>query len=324
MTTQNNPFDQLLDYLNSQEKQKKKPPVKEPIPKKVEKVEVSDTKKLIEESKIYGYIPGETFEHPPPKKSEGFDVSKFESMMRAKLIEEYKKGQSYERPYISVSELCSCIRQCYYVRMKYPVNLKKLYTFSYLYLIQKVGNVIHDIIQELYNFAETEKTVVSERFKVKGRVDGIRDSFLFEIKSIDFEKFKNQYIKDHYIQAIIYAYILNKEYNYNIKTITLIYVIRNLKKIVPFDLPINDELAESYLNNAPILKSSLETLQIPEPFGSTKEKCKYCLYKKQCEQDKCEMIQQPFKKKEKKAVKKKKTKAPIPTEKPDKKSAFLL
>jgi CRISPR/Cas system-associated exonuclease Cas4 (RecB family) len=207
--------------------------------------------------------------------------------------------------------------------MKYPVNPKKLYTFSYLFLIQKVGNVIHDIIQELYNFSETEKTVVSERFKVKGRVDGIRDSFLFEIKSIDFEKFKNQYIKEHYLQAIIYAYILNKEYNYKIKTITIIYVIRNLKKIVPFDLPLNDKLAESVLNKAPILKSALESLQVPEPFGSKKETCTFCLYRKQCEDDKCELMIQPFKKK-KKSKKVDTPKPPIPKKKDDKQTAFLL
>ena len=322
MTTLNNQFVQLLDYLNTQEQLKKKPPVKELIQKKVKKKEVTDTKKLIEESKIYGYIPGETFENPPPKKSNGFDTSKFENMMRAKLIEEHKKRQSYERPYISVSELCSCIRQCYYDRMKYPVNTKNLYRFSYLYLIQKVGDVIHNIIQELYNFSETEKTIVSERFKVKGRVDGIKDDFLIEIKSIDFEKFKNQYIKEHYIQAIIYAYILNKDYNYNIKTITIIYVIRNLKRIVPFDLPINNKLAESILNKAPILKSALESHQVPEPFGSTKEICKFCLYKKQCEEDKCEMLIQPFKQK-KKENNIKKTK-PSVTKQHDRKTAFLL
>jgi len=320
--TKTNPFEQLLDYFNTQEHQNKKSPVKEVTLKKVEKVEINDTKKLIEESKIYGYIPGDTFEHPPPKKSDGFSVSKFESMMRAKLIEEHKKMQSYERPYISVSELCSCIRQCYYNRMKYPVNPKKLYTFSYLYLIQKIGNVIHDIIQELYNFSETEKTVVSERFKVKGRVDGIRDNFLIEIKSIDLEKFKNQYIKEHYLQAIIYAYILNKEYNYNIDTITIIYVIRNLKRIVPFDLPINDKLAESVLNKAPILKSALTSLQVPEPFGSTKDNCTFCLHRKQCEEDKCEMMIQPFKQK-KKPKKIKKANPPMP-EKDDKRTAFLL
>lgn len=330
MTLRNNPYEDLLKYFKAYEqKPKKKPPVKEKPEKKVEKVEVSDTKKLLEESKIHGYIPGDTFENPPPKKSEGFDVSSFELMMRAKLIEEHKKMQSYERPYISVTELISCTRQCYYNRMKFPVDNKKLYTFSYLYMIQKVGDTIHGIIQGLYNFSETEKTVVSERYKVKGRVDGIRESFIFEIKSIDPEKFKNKYVREHYMQAVIYAYILNKEYSYKIKTITIIYVMRNLKKIVPFDLPLDDKLAESLLSKAPILKSSLETNQVPDPFGATKEMCKYCLFVKQCKEDKCNTITQPFKKKiQKKKIEqekpiKKKPPKPIQDEK-DKKTAFLL
>lgn len=330
MIQKSNPYEKLLDYLKSQELQKKKAPVKEKAPKKVEKIEISDTKKLIEESKIYGYIPGDTFEHPPPKPSEGFDVNKFQSMMRAKLIEEYKKMQSYERPYISVTELCSCTRKCYYTRKKYPVNMKKLYSFSYLYMIQKIGNVIHDIIQELYNFSETEKTVLSERFKVKGRVDGIRDTFLCEIKSIDVDKFKNTHVKEHYLQAVIYAYLLNTEYSYDIKTITIIYVMRNLKKIVPIDLPINNKLAESLLSKAPILKSALETNQVPDPFGATKEMCKWCLYRKQCSQDKCNTLTQPFVKKSKKKpdapihTQKTKSKPQSPEKATDKRSAFLL
>jgi len=317
MTTQlNNEFTQLLNYLDQQNKTKKK---------KVTKKESNNTKQLIEESKIHSYIPGKTFENPPPKKSKGFDVSKFEAMMRAKLIEEYKKRQSYERPYVSVSELYTCIRSCYYARKNYPVNTKKLFRFSYLYLIQNVGNTIHDIVQKLYSFPESEKTIVSEKFKVKGRLDGISDNYLFEIKSIDVGKFKNQYIKEHYLQAIIYAYILNNEYNYKIHTITIVYVIRNLKKIVPFDLPIDNKLAESLLSRAPILLSSLETNQVPDPFGATKETCKYCLYLKKCKEDKCNELLQPFNRKKKK-VKKEKIQISTKKEKQvnDKKSVFLL
>lgn len=315
----NNPYEKLFDYLVQQEtKTNKKTPIVKEI-KKAAKVETTNTKKLIEESKIFAYIPGETFEKPPPKKSDGFDITKFESMMRAKLIEEYKKLQSYERPYISVSELYTCLRQCFYVRMRYPVDFKKLYQYPYLYLIQRVGNEIHSVIQDLYEFSETEKTIVSEKFKVKGRLDGIRDSFLYEIKSIDADKFKNEYIKEHYLQGIIYAYILNTEYQYNIKTITIIYVIRNCKRIIPFDLPVDHKLAESLLSRSLILKSSLETSQILDPFGSTNETCKYCLYRKQCEDDVCKEVIQPFRRK------KKPPKAPIaPKPKKDHKTAFIL
>lgn len=317
MSKLNNQYEQLLDYLKTQTKPKKETPVNKVTKEK--KPEKNDIKKLIEDSKIHSFIPDDKFDID--SKSLGFSVKKFSSMMRAKLIEEHKKLQSYERPYISVTELCNCIRQCYYVRMRYPVNLNKQYRFPYLYLIQKIGNEIHTVIQDLYDFSETEKTVVSERFKVKGRIDGIRESFLCEIKSIDVEKFKNTYIKEHYIQANIYAYILNTEYDYKIDTITIIYVLRNLKRIVAYDLPIDKKLAESFLSRAPILKSSLESSQIPDPFGATTETCKYCLFKDNCKDDKPKELIQPFLQQQKrKVLKQKKPK----DKKNDKKTAFLL
>jgi len=320
MSHQSNQYDQILDYLKTQElkKPKRKKPAKEVKPKKTEKKESKvDTKKLLEDSKIHSYIPDDKFD--VDSKSLGFSVKKFAAMMRAKLIEEHKKLQSYERPYISVTELCDCIRKCYYVRMRYPVNLNKLYNYPYLYIIQKVGNEIHEVIQGLYDFSETEKTVVSERFKVKGRIDGIRESFLCEIKSIADDKFKNTYIKEHYVQANIYAYILNEEYDYKIDTITIIYVMRSLKRIVAYDLPVDKQLAESILNRAPILKSSLESTQVPDPFGATNETCKYCLYQKQCREDKPNEVLQPFMKKQK--AKPEPKKQPV---KKTKKDAFLL
>lgn len=316
MSKLSNQYDQLLNYLQSQNKPVKVAPAKSQ--EKKEQKKSLDTKTIIEQSKIHSYIPSDKFDID--SKSLGFSVKKFTTMMRAKLIEEHKKLQSYERPYISVTELCSCIRQCYYVRMRYSVNLNKLYQFPYLYLIQKVGNEIHSVIQSLYDFAETEKTVVSERFKVKGRVDGIREGFLCEIKSIDESKFKNTYIKEHYIQANIYAYILNTEYDYKINTITIIYVIRNLKRIVAYDLPVDNKLAESILSRAPILKSSIESSRVPDSFGATNETCKYCLFKDVCKNDKPYELLQPFLQKQKNPVKQK---TPI-KEKQEKKSAFLL
>ena len=187
--------------------------------------------------------------------------------------QEYKKIQSYERPYISVTEICGCIRQAYYVRMRYPVNLNEQFKFSYLYLIQRVGDRVHEIIEELSDFSESEKTIISEKYKVKGRVDGIRENYIYEVKSIDVDKFKNKYLPEHYLQGLIYAYILNTEYDYNINYVTIIYVTRNLKKIVPFDIEINNKLAESLLSRALLLKSSLNANQVPDPIGSLDDHC---------------------------------------------------
>jgi len=311
MTNLSNEYKKLLDYLESQKQRKS--PVKEPLEKKIEKSEpINETKKLIEESKIHSYVPGDSYKKVPDSKT--FSLQKFEAMMRSKLIEEHKKSQSYERPYISVTELTNCLRQCYYYRMRYNVNLNKLYNFPYLYLIQKVGNTIHSVVQEIYGFAEVEKTVVSEKFKVKGRVDGVQETFLYEIKSIDSNKIADSYVKEHYLQGLVYAFILNTEYEYKIDTITIIYVKRDLKGIVPFDLPVDYKMAELVIRKAPILKSALESHQIPDPFGATKEHCKYCLFIDNCKNDKPSEVMQPFAIKMKKKVE----------EKRDKKEAFLL
>lgn len=277
----NDEFAKLLLYLENedlcktekQEKQKKK------------KIS-NQTKKLLEESQIESFSEIPHIDYSNKSSTKGFDLDKFESLMRSKLVDEYKRMQTYERPYISVSELYTCLRKCYYSRKHYKVQFEKLFGFSYLYLINKVGDVIHSLIQELYGFTEIEKTIISEKYKVKGRIDAIKDNFLYEIKTIDADKFKNKYIIEHYYQGLIYAYILNKEYDYNIQTITIIYVVRSLKRMFPFDLPVNNEIAEKFLKRGIILKNSLDTNQIPESIGCSEEQCRYCSYINFCKKEK--------------------------------------
>ena len=337
MSKLTNEYEKLLSYLDANSpakgasrsvaRRKSKKQV-ERKPKKVSKKETvkKSTQQLIEDSQVHGYIPPS--ENPIFKqynKSVGFDVNAFEQMMRQKLIEEYKKTQTYERPYISVTEICSCLRAGYYNRLKYKIELKKKFNFSYLYLIQRVGNEIHDVVQGLYNFTEIEKTIVSETFKVKGRVDGIRESYLYEIKSIDLEKFKGKYIDEHYQQALIYAYILNTEYDYNIKKIVIVYFMRNLKKVVAFDLPLDDSQAKSLLDRAITLKSSIDKNEVPDPIGATNDQCHWCLFKTYCEVDKCRNVLQPWEKPKKVKTKKKDSPREVKQDKePKKKEAVFL
>jgi len=289
-----NEYAKLVEYLETHQQQER---VVEEIQ---QKVTTKNTKKLLEEcsAKIHADIPltKSTFN------SEGFDVHKFESLMRSKLIDDHKRGQTYERPFISVTELTSCLRKSYYSRMKYQIDISKQYQFSYLYLINHVGNTVHEIVQNLYDHTEVEKTIVSDKYKIKGRVDGIRDKFLLEYKTIDRNKFKNAYIADHFVQGNIYAFILNSEYNYKIHTVTVVYFTRDLKGVYPFDIPVAPKEAQKYIKRAPILLSSIERKSVPEPLGATTEQCKWCPYKSYCEKDTTELLQ-PFE--EKKKVKKK-------------------
>lgn len=227
------------------------------------------------------------------KTSKGFDVQKFEFLMRSKLIDEYKKLQSFDRPYISVGELCSCIRKCYYERKRYEVDVNELFKFSYLALLQEVGNFVHKFIQSIYGFTESEKTIISEKYKVKGRLDSIQDNILVEFKTVDPSDFDNKYSEDHYHQCLIYVYILNTEYGYKIEGITIVYILRSFKRIIPFDLEVNEKLAKSFLERAPMLLSCIEKGEVAEPTGSTIEQCNFCLYRKFCEKDRS-FIQKPY------------------------------
>lgn len=280
-----NEYQKFLAYLEDQEttylSTKKEVEVL-----KVKKIK-EDTQKLLDECKV------EQVKKSKPKKQKrkvspdktGFSVDKFENLMRSKLVDGHKRMQSYDRPYISVTELVSCIRKAYYQRQKYPIDINQQYRFAYLSLINHVGDAVHEFIQELYDFEETEKTLISEVYKVKGRIDGLRGKFLIEFKTIDEEKFKGEYIDFHYKQGLIYAYILNEEYNYNVDTITIVYIIRNLKKIVPFDLPYDHDLAKSIIDKAHLLKQSLTAQKPPDPYNAKKEECSFCQYISYCMKD---------------------------------------
>jgi len=317
-----NEYEKLLRYLENQNNtdatgsaKKTKVERKQEIQKAKASV---NTKKLLEESTIEDFKDIPHTHNATEKGSDGFSVLQFEAMMRSKLIEEYKTSQSYERPYISCSELYNCLRQSYYARKRYQIDISSQFRFSYLYLIQKVGNTIHGIFQNLYNFSEVEKTVVSEKYKVKGRVDAIKGKIIYEIKSLDPKKFKDTFIKDHYFQGLIYSYILITEYGYDIDKITIIYVLRDLKTVRAFDLDVDLKLAEKFLQRAPILLTALESNTPPEPIGAVTDSCQWCPFIEFCKKDGYKQIQPPhIKQKEKKKVIEEKPKQ-------DDKTVFLL
>jgi len=251
--------------------------------------------------------------------SKAFDSEKYTSLMRSKLIDDYKTLQSYERPYIAVSELYSCLRKNYYYRLKYTVDPKDLFKYPKVYLMQKVGDAIHEALQSVYDFTEVNKSVVSEKYKVKGKIDAFKDGFVYEIKTLDENKFLGTYSKEHYYQGLIYAYILNTEYNYNINTVVVIYVFRdNLKRNpVAFDLSLDNDLAKSLLERALLLQDHIQRKEVINPIGATKDQCHYCEFKVFCSKDGGPVPKQ-YKQKDKKQEKKPQEK------KQEKKTAFLL
>jgi CRISPR/Cas system-associated exonuclease Cas4 (RecB family) len=272
-----NEFDELLEYLEKQSEVTKKVTIKEtPLEKKVDlSFDISEFKDI--QSDVISRSENGT--------CKGFDVNEFESLMRSKLVDEYNKSKNYDRPYISVSELLSCSRKIYYERKKYKVDPQQIFRYSYLALINHVGNSIHQFIQSIYNFNVVEKTVISQKYHVKGRVDGIKNNCVVEIKTFDQDKYTNTYLPEHFDQANIYAFLLNEDSEFSIDTVTLVYAIRNLKKIEAFDIPIDTIRAISFLDKAIILKKCLDDNEVPLKDDSNKETCKYCPYKSLCKED---------------------------------------
>jgi len=274
-------FEQLLDYLESNNKKLfKKSEYKKSEGKQVAQKEV----KLENYKEIHSDV-------QPVKKSvvytssNGFNVEKFYNLCNSRLTQEYISGQNYERPYFSVTELLQCVRMTYFQRMKYPIDINHIFKYGPLLLIQEVGKEIHLITQSIYGFEESEKVVIDKNFNVKGRVDALIKNFLFEIKTIDEEKYNGNYIDKHFIQGCIYSYILNNNYDYNIDTITIVYFSRTLKNIYSFDVKYDENIAKKYLKYALILKQSIETKKIPNKIESDIEQCKFCNYKKYCNEE---------------------------------------
>jgi CRISPR/Cas system-associated exonuclease Cas4 (RecB family) len=194
-----------------------------------------------------------------------------------------------------VSDLISCPKKVYFQCKKYTIDLQNTFKFSYLHLIKKVGNLVHKIVQELYKFDEIEKTIISKKYNVKGRIDAIKGNTLYELKTMDNEKFENKkdqngneipvsYEQNHYHQGLIYAYILNNDYNYKIRNISIVYFGRNLKTVFPFNnLPLNDSIAESFLNKSFIISDSLKKNILPREENTSD--CTFCPYKKYCKEN---------------------------------------
>jgi CRISPR/Cas system-associated exonuclease Cas4 (RecB family) len=296
MATQSSKYEKLLKYLEQHETVVKEKP-KKPEPKKIEEPKTIEdskeqvrqlTKEMIKETEVFSFVPSHVKKKYP---TEGFDVRLFEEKLVKKLIEEHKKLQSYERPYISVTEVINCLRACYYYRKKYSIDLKKKFTYPYLFVRRKVGDAVHEAIQSIYSFDEVEKTIISEKFHVKGRLDGLSDVFVIDFKPS--ETLRNEVDQKHYDQGNIYATILNTEYGYSIQKVVIVYYILNFKDMQVFSNKVDLKRGLEFLKRGKLLKERIENNILIDPIGATEKECRYCPYVKFCQRDGFEAISPP-------------------------------
>jgi len=281
-------FANLLNFLEGQEAEIKKTPklkkVKKPKPE-VKKEDPKEkvrklTKEMMKETEIFSFVPAHVKKKYP---TEGFNIRLLEEKLIKKLVEKHKKIQSYERPYISVTEVLNCLRACYYYRKKYSIDLKKKFNYPYLYIRQKVGDAVHEAIQDVYSFDEVEKTVISEKFHVKGRLDGLSDVYVIDFKPSD--KMKDAVDTKHYDQGNMYATILNTEYGYSITIVVIVYYILNFKDMQVFVSDVDLKRGLSFLKRGKRLKEHIENSMVIDPIGATEKECRYCPYVKYCQKD---------------------------------------
>jgi hypothetical protein len=295
----------------TQEK-KPEPEIKEDARERVKKL----TKEMMKDAESFSFVPSHVKKKYP---TEGFNIRLLEEKMVKKLIEEHKKLQSYERPYISVTEVLNCLRACYYYRKKYSIDLKKKFTYPYLYMRRKVGDAVHESIQDVYTFDEVEKTVISEKYHVKGRLDGLSDD-IFVIDFKPSETFRDEVDQKHYDQGNMYATILNTEYGYSIQKVVIVYYLLSFKDMQVFSNKIDLNRGLEFLKRGKLLKEHLENNIMIDPIGATKKECQYCPYVKYCQKDGYRDLAPPIQeKKVKETQPTKKVESPKPKPKKKKK-----
>jgi len=214
--------------------------------------------------------------------TQGFDTDQLQTLMREELIKGFNRSKKYRKKYISVTELLLCPRKVFYNRKNYSIDLNDEFRFANLYLIRNIGNAVHNSIQKIYKFDECEKTVISEKFNVKGRIDAILDKSIIELKTTDKQKYQDIYDKNHYHQGIIYSYILGSEYGYEITNISVVYIFRDLKTIKVHNLPPDPNLAKSFLDRSLVISDCLKNNVVPSITNIPEDECIWCSYKKYC------------------------------------------
>jgi len=280
-----NQYSELLNYLENIPKANKNNEIKKPIINE-SKNEIIKKNSFNEFSELNNGIPAFK-NNNVVNNSKFFDMQLFIDNIKSKIIEKKITSQLYEKPYISVSEILGCERKIYFDRKKYSIDNDKIVSYPMVDIICEVGDIVHNYIQKIYPFDEIEKTIISKKYKIKGRVDAISKDVLYEIKTID-PKLSNisRIRQKDFDQANIYTEILNDEFGYSIHNIVIIYVPRDFKNIITLDILPNKHDAQKILEKASDIYQSINKNEIPSYNEIYKNDCKFCEFEEYCIKDK--------------------------------------
>jgi hypothetical protein len=204
--------------------------------------------------------------------------------------EEIYKRTTYQKKTVNAYDLVGCIRKVYYA-IKGVEERPAPNSYPYGELVTSMGNAVHDILQKRLPSDSNElKIKISDAYDI---VINVRSDILWnpevvvEIKTKDIAPKTAE--PEHVVQAMIYAYLLNKYHNYNIQLVQVLYVARGKVDISIIDVPITPDYMLKVGNKIEKFTSSLMTYvdkDVPPPMDHqyvTTKACVFCNYKHECQ-----------------------------------------
>lgn len=304
---------EMLEYIKNMKVVKSKMDIIEEEPvKDIGPVAWGETNEVIinntpKEAKITGVKPisntqvSTTIQSNPvlvPKPVDVLDTSKPYKLTKDYIVsilkeyerEEIYKRTTYDKKTVNAYDLVGCIRKVYYA-IKGVEEIPNPNSYPYGELVTAMGNAVHEILQKrLPSDSDELKIKITDMYDI---VINVRTDILWNSEVVVEIKTKDVVPKtaepEHIVQAMIYAYLLNKYHGYNIQLVQILYVARGKLDIAVIDIPITEDYMFKVGNKIENFTSSLMTYvekNLPPPMNhmyvNTKS-CFFCNYKHECQ-----------------------------------------
>lgn len=264
-------------------------------PKKTQNVTVTPKGQKPKEPVVSDLLLGASADQPvpivqQPDKPDRISKNYVVSMLRKYEEEKMAERGSYKKKTINAYDLTGCIRKLFYA-LKNIDEKPPDYAYPYGEIVHGIGNAVHEIIQKRLPSKNNELKIKVEQgfeFVINMRSDILwNDNVVVEIKTI--ESIPKEAKKEHILQALFYAYFLNRHFNHNITLVQLLYVSRGKVDVEVFDV----EITEDLLNRVDLrIKEIVHTVALhlkediapsmDNPHVNT-ENCRFCGYAHVCQ-----------------------------------------
>jgi hypothetical protein len=149
-----------------------------------------------------------------------------------------------------------------------------------------MGQAIHNVVQKAYDFDDINVTMISDKYKLKGKADAVKYPILYEFKTVDEAKFQSFNI-EHVKQAYVYAQLSKEVLGKEIKIVCLVYFFRDNIRKTPFcyDFVFDDKaekIAKDLIIKSLIVRNAIDSKVVPSTNGASEEECKWCQFKNYC------------------------------------------